>query len=107
MLLPGLALAHAKLTQSMPANGSTMTVAPTQIRLTFSESAKITALSILKSGEKAATKLVPLPRAAARTITVALPKLAAGTYTVTYRVIGDDNHLISGALTFSVAAGHP
>lgn len=105
MLLPALATAHAKLTQSMPANGSVLTRAPAQIQLTFNEPARITALNILKSGDKAATKLGPLPRAVSATFMVALPKLAPGKYTVTYRVMGDDNHLMSGSLTFSVSAG--
>ena len=104
LLMPVLASAHAKLLESMPAKDSVLTPAPTEIRLRFNESARLTALSIRNRSATAPTKLVPLPKAAAARFTVALPTLAPGVYTVTYRVMGDDSHVMSGSFGFSITA---
>lgn len=106
-VLASVAFAHARLTGSVPAEGATV-AAPTQILLTFSEAAVITTASIQRTGGSS-QKLTDLPTVAAARVTLALPKLPAGNYTLTWRVIGDDGHVMTGALHFavsdSVAAG--
>lgn len=107
VVLPALALAHAHLKQSTPANGSTVTASPDQFVLVFSESAVLTALSIQKQGETDAVKITPLPSAPAERFSIPTPKLAPGAYTLRYRNLAvDDNHVSSGAISFTVAAGH-
>ena len=101
--LPTVALAHAKLMQSTPANGSTLTVAPTTIQLKFDEPARLTSLGLLKTGDKATTKIGLLTKKSLSVHSVSLPKLTPGAYTITYRVVGDDNHLMSGSLGFTVS----
>jgi len=103
---PLIALAHAHLQQSAPANGSNVSVAPGNLALTFSESAHLTALNIQKEGAAQAHKLEPLPKAASQHFAIALPQLGAGVYTITYRVVSaDDNHISSGAIKFTIASG--
>jgi methionine-rich copper-binding protein CopC len=100
-LLPIPAMAHAHLAEAKPANGSVLTVAPTQFLLKFSEAAHLTALSLLREGDARAQKLGPLPTAASTSFSIAAPKLSAGTFTLNYRVVAaDDNHLSSGTIKF-------
>lgn len=101
-LLATGAQAHTHLKQSTPAEGSVVTASPANIVLKFSEAARITALTVQKDGE-AAQKLAPLPTDATPEVTVPAPKLGAGKYTVNWRVVSGDNHVMSGALHFTVA----
>jgi methionine-rich copper-binding protein CopC len=117
-LLSGLALvtfgvtasAHAHLQKASPADGSVITTSPSNLVLNFSEAARLTALSIQK-GDEPRQNLKPLPTTAARQISVPLPQLTPGTYSVTWRVLSDDGHVMSGALHFTLApdraADHP
>jgi methionine-rich copper-binding protein CopC len=111
-LLSGLALvafgvtanAHAHLQKSSPADNSVITTSPPNLELNFSEAARLTALSIQK-GDEPQQKLKPLPTATAQQISVPLPPLTPGTYLVSWRVVSDDGHMMSGALHFTLAAG--
>jgi methionine-rich copper-binding protein CopC len=96
-----LAHAHTHLKESQPADGSVLNVAPVSIALTFSQPARITALTLQKDGE-GEQKLAPLPTIAAVQVSVPTGKLAPGKYVVTYRVLSADNHIISGKLHFTV-----
>lgn len=98
----GVAAAHTHLKHSTPAEGSVLTASPPSIVLTFSEAARVTALTLQKDGE-AAQKLTPLPSAPAAEVSVPAPKLTAGKYSVAWRVVSDDNHIMSGTLHFTVA----
>jgi len=100
LLLVAAAHAHAHLTAALPAEGSAGK-APEQIVLTFSEAARITALTLQRPGEEP-RKLTPLPVEKAARITVPLPKLSAGSYTLSWRVVGEDGHVVPGALHFTV-----
>ena len=97
------AQAHAQLKASSPKEGETVTMMPASISLTFSESARITAVSIQKDQEP--KQKLTAPTTAGEQLSVELPKLAAGSYTLTWRVAStDDNHIMSGELHFKVAA---
>ena len=102
-LMAGPARAHAHLEKSTPAEGTVLTRSPTTLEMTFSEPARLTALSIQKDQEpKQAIK--SLPNAAEETVRVALPALSPGAYTVSWRVVSPDGHVMSGALHFTIAA---
>jgi methionine-rich copper-binding protein CopC len=97
--------AHAHLKASTPAEGAVVAQSPSSISLTFSESARITALSIQKDQEPK-QKLTP-PSTTGADIAVGIPKLAAGAYTLSWRVMStDDNHIMSGELHFKVSGGN-
>lgn len=108
--LTGLALcflvatahAHAHLTAAVPAEGSAGQ-APEHIVLSFSEAARITAMTLQRESEEP-RKITPLPAQAAARITVPLPKLSPGKYTLSWRAVGDDGHVVPGALHFTVLA---
>jgi methionine-rich copper-binding protein CopC len=98
----GAACAHAHLKDAVPAEGSTVKASPDHIVLTFSEAAKLTALTIQKDGE-AEQKLAPLPKEESAQLSVVVPKLSPGKYVVNWRVVSDDTHIMSGKLHFTVA----
>ena len=100
-LLPTLALAHAKLELSVPAADSSMAAMPAQVMLHFNEAVKITALSIEKEGGKDKVDL-KAPSAATSMIQAEAPKLAAGVYLLNWRGLGDDGHVMSGTVRFTV-----
>ena len=99
-LLVAVAHAHAHLTAAVPADGS-VGKAPEHIVLTFSEAARLTAMTLQREGE-APHKLTPLPAEMGIRITVPLPKLSPGRYTLSWRVVSDDGHVVPGALHFTV-----
>jgi hypothetical protein len=101
-LLPMAAGAHAHLTSSSPAANAVIAAAPASIELNYSESARLTALTIQKQGDKAPRKLAPLPTQSAKHLSVAVPSLAPGVYVVSWRVQSDDNHLASGTISFTL-----
>jgi methionine-rich copper-binding protein CopC len=104
------AYAHTHLKSAVPADGSTLESAPTQFVLTFTEPARITALSIQKEGA-VEQKISALPTTATAEAKVVAPKLENGRYTLNYRVVGADGHVMSGKVSFTVggkpAAGTP
>jgi methionine-rich copper-binding protein CopC len=99
---PMASFAHAHLLQSLPAEGSTLSSAPAQFTLKFSEVAHLTALSLQKQGEPQAHKIAPLPGDASAQFTVPAPPLASGVYELRYRVISADSHVVAGSVHFTV-----
>jgi methionine-rich copper-binding protein CopC len=96
-----LAQAHTHLKEAQPAEGSVLNAPPANIVLKFSEAARVTALTLQKDGG-AEEKLAPLPTAASAQVSVPAGKLAPGKYVVSYRVVSDDNHIMSGKIQFTV-----
>jgi methionine-rich copper-binding protein CopC len=99
----GLVHAHAHLLQTTPADGSVLTQAPTAFALKFNEAATLTALTIQK-GSQAAQKIDGLPNKPAAQFSIPAPRLDAGDYTLSFRVLSDDNHVVSGTVRFKVNA---
>src|SRR3977135_59188 len=96
------AQAHAHLKASNPKEGAVVTEMPTAISLTFSESARITAVSIQKDQET--KQKLTAPTTTGEQISIEVPTLAPGAYTLSWRVAStDDNHIMSGELHFKVA----
>lgn len=102
------ASAHAVLTGSEPSAGMVLKTAPKWVTVSFTESVALAEDSVrvldpnsrpVTAGDpehadgKADTARVPLPG-----------DLQEGTYTVSWRVLSEDSHAVSGAFTFSVGA---
>jgi methionine-rich copper-binding protein CopC len=101
-----LAHAHTHLKAAQPADGSVVAAAPANIVLKFSEAARVTALTVQKEGE-AEQKLAPLPTAASAEVSVPAPKLGPGKYVVNWRVVSEDNHIMSGKVHFTIDPAAP
>jgi len=102
-LLPLLAQAHTHLQKSTPAAGSSGG-APEQLMLQFSEATRLTALAVQKEGSHEARKLGPLPTQPDKVVHLAAPKLDPGAYLLSWRALGDDGHVMSGTLRFTIVA---
>ena len=100
-----VALAHAHLKKAVPADGGVVATSPANVALTFSEPARLTACWIQK-GDGPKQKISGLPTAPAAEISVPLPQLEPGTYVLSWKVMGDDTHIVPGQIHFTVSGGH-
>jgi methionine-rich copper-binding protein CopC len=96
-----VALAHAHLQNSTPADGGVLDSSPAEVVLTFSEAARLTGAWIQRAGDTK-EKLQSLPQKAAREVKVPLPVLTPGAYIVSWRAISDDGHVVPGQIRFTV-----
>jgi len=108
-LFPSVAMAHLGLSRSTPAHGATVSVAPTVLRLEFTEAVERTVARIRLLGPDSAD--VPLAdlRQPADSMNIVLADvldgLSPGTYAIEWRVVGADGHPVSGTIRFVVAGG--
>ena len=101
----GVASAHASLVSSDPANDVVVARAPKEVALTFDE-------KVVPAGDDAITVLGPrgqgleqgAPRTSdgGRTISQAIGGGGVGTHTVSYRLVSDDGHVVTGSFVFHV-----
>ena len=101
----GTALAHAHLKKSMPAAGSTLTAAPTEIDFTCSEDVnlKFTGIKVTTSDGKQVTTGEGVLMDKDTTLMVPLTgTLGAGQYTVDWHALSKDGHKTNGTFTFTV-----
>ncbi|MEO8315321.1 MAG: copper resistance protein CopC [Pseudomonadota bacterium] len=104
VLFATTALAHTHLESSVPKDKSKV-AAPQMIELHFSEAARVTSLT-LKQGTAAAKKLA-VPTKQAKDVSVPVSGLTKGDYKVTWRVAGEDGHVMSGSFGFAVDPAAP
>lgn len=96
--------AHAELTSTDPADGSSLSAPPAQVTLTFGETLVPETVTIAVSTQDGAVAGIA-PRTEGDTVTVPWPAEAgAGDYTVAYRVVSEDGHPVEGQFAFSIAA---
>lgn len=105
LLAATTAQAHTHLHSSVPANQSRV-APPAAIELHFSEAARVTSLTLQQAGA-APRNLAPLPAVAAKVVSVPVSGMTAGSYTVTWRVAGEDGHVMSGKFQFTVDPAAP
>lgn len=100
--------AHASLTKTEPAAGARMDASPDAVRIVFNErldtgGAKLFVLDELS--KQVAGGRDPERIEQGKGLQIPLPKLGEGHYTVSYSVISEDGHPVSGAYVFTV--GNP
>ena len=103
--MSALAFAHAKLQSSTPADGATVAVAPSELRLAYNEPVEVAMSTIKVSGPGDAA--VTLDKVTAdssdeKVLVQHLPKLSAGEYRVEWSTMGHDGHHRKGELRFTV-----
>ncbi len=108
VLTPAWARAHGILKSSVPAAGAHLGVAPTGLRLTFTESPELTFTTITlraPDGSAVALGAVQVVRDSRRAVAAAIQgALAAGTYTVEWKTAGADGHPVTGRFECSATA---
>ena len=94
--------AHAGLISSNPEDGSTLSAPPTVIDLTFNEELLPDTVEIAVTTEAAGLIAGVEFTTAGPSVQVTWPQdLPDDTYQVAYRVVSNDGHPITGAITFS------
>jgi copper transport protein len=97
------AAAHAALLWVEPADGSVLAAPPKTVELRFSEGVTPGAIRLIDAEGR--TREDARVSAAGETIAVTVPgDLPRGSSIVSYRVISEDGHPVSGSVTFSVGA---
>ena len=91
------AAAHSALKSSTPAQGAVLTVAPTEITMTFDSAIRVTAARMAQGA-------LDLPKQSGfeDTITLPLPTLDTGAHRLEWRGLSSDGHTVIGAVEFSV-----
>jgi methionine-rich copper-binding protein CopC len=104
-LAPAAALAHAHLDHAKPAAGSTVTDAPKDVTIWFTEALepKFSSIEVrdAKGAAVQAGPAAPVPGNTAQ-LRVPLKALKPGTYKVIWRVLSVDTHRSHGTFTFKV-----
>ncbi|MCR4376028.1 MAG: copper resistance protein CopC [Acidobacteria bacterium] len=113
LLLTGLTLSafHFRVEKTMPAEGATITVAPKQIQIWFSEAPTMVVSSITVTGPSGKVELGNLAPGrngdGPDNSVVADVKgaLSPGKYTVSWRASGRDGHMLTGTFEFTLKTG--
>jgi len=104
-LASAAAFAHAKLQNSIPANGASVAPAPAELRLQYDEPVEVAMSTVKLTGPGEAPvaidKVVADP-SDDKTIVQPLPRLAAGDYRVQWTTMGHDGHHTKGEIRFTV-----
>jgi copper transport protein len=95
------ASAHASLASSEPRDGAVLAKAPGKVALHFSENVTAGAVHLIDAA--GSLRRDAIVEAGGEAITLTLPPdLPKGTQIVSYRVISQDGHPVSGSVTFSI-----
>ena len=102
---PPAALAHAKMTASTPADGSTVAPGVSEIKLTFSKPLRLTVVHVRDASKHDVALKSALPTAFGPAFKLSTEALAEGSYEVTWTAVAEDGHVMKGVFAFSVKAG--
>jgi copper transport protein len=103
---PPVALAHASLVRSDPADRAVLAAAPRVVRLFFDDTIRTQpGVRAIRNGGNSI--LAGSPRVVNdRTLVIPIARgLRRGDYTVLWRVLSDDGHPVAGIVTFGVGTG--
>lgn len=100
------ASAHNTQESSIPAEGEVLAVSPTEWRVTFASPVPLDSATgeLVLSDASRVDLAAPVHGDTDRTIVFALPPDLSGGVTARWRLVGVDGHVISGRVSFSVAA---
>ena len=97
------ALAHAKMTSTVPSDGATAPIGLSEIRLDFSHPIRLTIVKIVRVMEKLqVATITELPKSFEKSVKLTVDALAAGAYEVSWTAVADDGHVMNGSFTFTV-----
>ena len=103
-LTPAAAIAHADLRSASPAASTTVSPAPKEVALSFTEKLepKFSSIEVRDAKGNAMQSGTAVPGASPTELRVALKPLPPGTYKVIWRILSVDTHRTSGSFTFRV-----
>ncbi len=95
--------AHTQLSSAAPGDGDTLSAAPDELVLAFTEPVMLTAV-VVHAADGAAHE-VELPDGRSERFALTAPELGPGSHRVEWRALSEDTHVIDGELSFTVEAG--
>ena len=95
--------ADTQLTESTPANGSSVSSPPAAFVFNFSKPVRFHDLDIKKDDGKS-TPIGNLPTGHAASLSVPAPSLSPGHYVIEWRVFTDESTALRGRVRFTVSA---
>ena len=98
------ASAHAHLDHSVPAVGSTVTTAPQEVTLTFTQDLEAAFSSVEVTDPSGARVDQGEAKISGNTMQIELKTIVPGTYTVHWHAVSVDTHKTQGDFSFSVSA---
>ncbi len=98
----GLVQAHAKLEKTAPAANATVTTAPPNVQLFFSEAPDAAVSKLEIKGPSDKVKLVQTHVMGKSLMAVVEGEMADGVYTVLWSTTGDDGHPQKGEFKFTL-----
>lgn len=99
------AQAHAVLVSSTPEDGSTLSAAPAQVRLTFDEEVRLIPgvdRVVSATGNRVDTGEAQLADGGTTVVLSLLPDMPDGSYSASYRIVSADSHVVAGSIAFGV-----
>lgn len=108
LMLPSPAFAHGALKGASPGGGESLSTAPREIRLSFTEAVELAVSRLGLTGPQGPVALAPLvvdPDSSTVLIGGIEGPLVAGSYTVNWQVVGADGHPVRGEYSFTIAPG--
>ena len=97
--------AHMKIEKTEPADGATLSAAPTALQLMLSEKPDLKVTKLELAGASGKVTLGPAHMMGEKTLMAAVTgKMATGKYTVNWQTAGDDGHVQKGSFAFTVKA---
>jgi methionine-rich copper-binding protein CopC len=107
MALHAVPFPHLKLSRSLPAADSVVTVAPKELKLWFSEAPELPLTKVSLTSAAGATVSVGKPTLGtgvdAAVVVPVTGAMSAGKYTVSWRAGSKDGHPVHGTFAFTVA----
>jgi methionine-rich copper-binding protein CopC len=98
-----MAQAHTMERAISIANNAVLQAAPETFTVSYVHPARFGSVQLrTATGETVPMRYQP-PANATTTFTIPLPKLVPDTYRLTWRVIADDGHVMTGNVTFTIA----
>ena len=101
------ALAHAKMTASTPADGSTVAAGLSQIELLFSKPLRLSMVHVRDAAQREVALKSELPSPLASAVKIDVESLTPGSYRVSWTAVAEDGHVMKGTFAFSVTADVP
>mgnify|MGYP000894278085 CR=1 FL=1 len=99
-----LVQAHTHLEKSEPADGATLTTAPTSVQLFFNEKPDLKVSKVEVTGPSGKVELGAAHSMAEKDLMAPIKgTLANGKYTVSWQAAGKDGHIQKGEFSFTVA----
>lgn len=97
-------LAHNSLLTTSPANGEVLTASPAVWSVEFEKVVPLPSASgVLTSTDGVRTEIIPRHGVSGNILLFDLPPQLSGAVTTRWRLVGQDGHVISGRVSFSIA----